>query len=794
MAAEHAAALRHSRGYVRRCSDRMSTLTGGVHRKTVFVLLLILLATAAFAAVVVKDLKNPLLGLLDINQWLYQGYYFATHIHFNPLPDLDLHNNDVFYPYGVSNVFRPWNFEAAYAYAIGYWSFGHGPWLQWYYVVSVGSCAVMTYFTVRYEFGHQWATLAAFALSFCNFYAIGRFPGHFGYAVVHWLTLSVLLDFIIVRRFVFRKPVTAGLLLLKALAQVLCFGHDLAYVCGIALTSMLIAVSWVVLLGLFWCRWSRGRWVDLGRELWSEVKTSALRHKWMNAGLGVALVFATCLYLPLVWQVYVEAKHNGSGSLPGLSFPVARWRFFLPILPNLFCSPVPRPGHVVGQIFTVRPGLFFVGGGLLGFLTACFHKKRWLAVAPFALLTLLILTMDLKCVQFVRVLPWLENARAPTRYTLVLPVLLFCMLMQARPSIRRSDLGKIAICLGTCLILVETATAYYRFYLYSNKGVFVVDADFQNFMNVVAESPGEAVMEWPFDARGANRIGRRKLDVYWPRLTPSMAAQAFHHKKMMGSYFGRLHPEQIEPLLDAGWQWLFLPNDPRPVFSRRQHRDFTAEEWMFVEDFFRLNDFCGVIVYADLLPPETVREFHKRFGAPAASVSIEPSGELQFIRKPAKWRGDVNVDAGRQLAFRPPLLTTGGQHGVSFCGNEGDGLLKSGWSYAEPTGRWSQGTSAELAFSFSFVDRPKRRLVLDLELHAFRGQPFKVFLNDQHIRSEEWPPDRMAHFRLDVPGRLLRESNLLRIETPRAAGFKAKGAGDRRKLGIHLKSLSNFPQ
>ena len=133
----------------------------GVSRTAWKAIGVLVILTVVFSIVIVRDLSNPLIGKFDTETWLFQSNYFAKHTHFTPLPQIDFETDDVFYPYGVSNVFRPWHFESSYFYAAFYRLFGHGPWLQWYYVASVFLCGVMAYFVVRGEFGARWALLAA---------------------------------------------------------------------------------------------------------------------------------------------------------------------------------------------------------------------------------------------------------------------------------------------------------------------------------------------------------------------------------------------------------------------------------------------------------------------------------------------------------------------------------------------------------------------------------------------------------------------------------------------------------
>ncbi|MEW6493200.1 MAG: hypothetical protein AB1589_11955, partial [Cyanobacteriota bacterium] len=92
-----------------------------------------------FSIVVIKDFSTPLIGKAGpgtvdnwdyVDIWEYMGFYFAKNLSFFPLPQLNLVNNQIFYPYGTNSVFQGWGIEMDIFYAILYSIFGAGPWLQ----------------------------------------------------------------------------------------------------------------------------------------------------------------------------------------------------------------------------------------------------------------------------------------------------------------------------------------------------------------------------------------------------------------------------------------------------------------------------------------------------------------------------------------------------------------------------------------------------------------------------------------------------------------------------------------
>jgi hypothetical protein len=123
----------------------------------------------------------------------------------------------------------------------------------------------------------------------------------------------------------------------------------------------------------------------------------------------------------------------------------------------------------------------------------------------------------------------------------------------------------------------------------------------------------------------------------------------------MGQYFGRLHPSQIEPYLQAGWDKLFFPDSSDVSKATRQARCFRPAEWSFFTDFYKLNDFAGINLYVDLLPEDCVGEFYTRFGTPAAETLVPGAGRVKFIAKSPELRNRVNLPLGAKLKFEPRL-------------------------------------------------------------------------------------------------------------------------------------------
>lgn len=761
-----------------------SGLCDRVSRRPAAAVGLLLLVTIAFGAVVIQDFRHPLIGRKDIEQWVYQCDYFCRHVTFTPLPHIGLANDESFYPYGISNVFRPWHFESAYFYAACHRLLGHGPWLQVYYAATVLGCGIGVYFLLRRECGRRWALGTALVLLIGNFYAAGRYPIHLGYATAHWITLNLLLDVILCRRLALGKTLRPELLLFKALAVVSGLGQDLGYVCGLILTSSLIFGGWGLGCMAVRCRRENRSWLAAAGSSLTATWSGLERRPLPNALLLVAVVAAMAAYVPLVFDVLRESRQfTNTAVIDTVHFPImVRTRLqslFLPVLP--FLCPEAVCAICPGNLFIYRPGLFFTAGGLLGLLCGPSPRRLGSVAIPLIALLVLVLTMDLSWMRWVQHLPWFRYAREPSRLHAVLPVICFVPILLARRR-WRAGLGRSLAALGLVLFTIEAATAYGILlrHGHARTDTCVMPPDFFRLAEAVADSPGEAVLDWPFMVKSGNGTGNQEFGCYMFHLGTQHAFAAFHHKKVVGSYMGRLYPHQLEPLVDAGWQWLFMPDHPHPFLTRGQWRDFTADQWSFVERFYRLNDFCGIILYADLLPADTVAGFHERFGPPVATATIPYAGRIQFLRKPAAWRQAVDPAAGRAVSFQPPRLDTAGR--VGFAASGGQEYLKAGWGPPEPGGRRAIHERAEVAFGLPSA--PDAPLELDVELEASAGQPFGIAINDHVIRAAAAPDETHRTYRIRVDPEFLREANLLTFVTPRTDS--PLGIGD----GIRLRSLT----
>ncbi len=751
------------------------TLAGRPLRLATAVFVAVLAGVGAlFAVKVIQDFAVPLAGTGDISQWELLNAYVARNLSFAPLPRLELVNDQLFYPYGGANVFQPWVFELHLAVAAATRLAGPWGWCQAYFLASLLLTALGAFLLLVREVGAWRAGTVALAVSFANYYAIGKYAGHLGIALVHWTVLSILADAVLVARAVDGRRWSARLLLARAFLLVACLGLDLGYVAGVGLTSALVTAVFLALL-VAWRGGFRGEGVRrqlsaIGREL----AASARAHPAATLGLAVATLVAACLYLPLAVQVATAARQFDFSTVGSPYWWANPLRLLHPILPG--CHPLADRASLFRDepegAFAASPGLAFVLAALAGLVAG---RRRILAALPPLLLLALFLSYHPPQLAHLRALPWFSFARVTGRFSVAYPALLAAVALLA-PRRRLGGGGWVVGTVVVALLGVEATTAY-RLHLIKEWRLPRPSVEFTELIRTIRATPGEAVLDWPFCVAGGNGVGTGSLCGFYHRQVGIASLQAYHGKKVVGSYFGRLHPQQIAPYLAAGWPRLFLPDRRDPRKAQRQRRDFEREEWAFMERFVRLGDFAGVLLHVDLLPPETVAGFHARFGAPAAAAT-SLWGRLEFIPKPAAWRADTDPAAVRRLTVPAvvPVLPVG--RPVAMDALASDEYLGPGWGKVWQGRRTSEGRWAELRFRTE-GEGPYRFTLLG---NTFRAQRVEVRFNGVVVgewRHDGGQPSLMA---VTLPAALVRPDNVLHLDFPDARTPKSLGLNDDTRL------------
>ena len=775
-------------------------------------LLFSLLLGAAFAHYVIQSFHGPIFAGTDANIHTYQGYYILRYLHFVPWPKLDLSNDALFYPYGNDQVFQSWVFERDLFSAFCLRFFGWGPWVQIHYLASVLTTALGLFFLLRGEHSQLRAAFAGLAVAFCNYYPIAKFPGHANLSVLHWTMLGVTADYLIIRR-IWRNELPGRLLMLRAALVFLALGQELGYVAGLSLTSFVLAAAWAVCL-VWWRRsWPWQEATGRARVFLERTLKDLRSHPWQTTTLTVALAWAAFFYFPLVLQVFLHARKYPVMDILGNVW--WQWanplRIFVPIIPGL--EPVSSPGNFERLtdffqddpegFFAMSPGLFFVLLGALGVFLSV-RRKNFGALAPILVLWLMVLANHPEKFPILRVFPWFAYTRTAAKLGDINCLALVLLGIGGIPagyfSLRRSAIlppGKARRIfapriLGAALALLfgtEIVTAY-RMRLLDDRQYFVPRDEFYRFMETIRRSPGEALLEWPFCVASGNGYATNELGPYFRLQATLFCLSEFHGKKVMSGYYGRLFPRQVAPFFHAGWDRLFFPDHPKWEDATRQRHDFTAPEWSFFEEFFRKNDFCGLLLSTDFLPEETVREMHARFGNPVAVTSGGVDGRMEFIPRPAAWGRPSEPAAGKSAVFALPL-TSPITH-IDFTRDTSLDYLRDGWSKVDAVApRYSDGYKAVVAFEAVPGTVPKP-LTMDLFASTYEEQTFTLKFNGRAIKTWHGDGGEHRHFLAELPADAWREGvNEITFDLPQAhyPHWKRGRLRDVRHLGLLVDSM-----
>jgi hypothetical protein len=613
-------------------------------RQVVMLTIGLIVLLLAFSIFVVKEFQHPLVGEGDWDYWEYTGFYLRQNLRFTPWPQLNLITNKSFYPYGVNAVFQPWGIERDYFYAIFSKLLGQGPWVQIYYLISIAITNVGTFMLLRGDYGPRRSLLAGFFVTAAAFYSVGKYPIHAGYAIVHWTVLSFIVDFLLVKKFTHRSPISLQLILVRLLLLVLCLGQELGYVAGLAMVSLTVSGLFILVLALV--RWGKKQITIASTRRQIKTWQQAIRRQPRRYGILVALVLAVAyLYVPLVIQISVAAKSFRFS--PEGTMATSPWRLLVPFFPSIDPSQSFWDDWLKDQpegVGAGSPGYFLLILGMLGLWQA---RRRWLMFVPLLLMLFAGIFYDPTYFPTLKVFPWFAFARIGGRVTIMYPVILSLLALHVQFADRRPAFRAIAMIIVT-VACVELLT-FYQWRVDSYQP-YPFPVGFQQYMARIKAQPGEALLDFPFCAIGGNSTGQREgLCPYYGRTHANFSFRRFHGKKVMGQYFGRLHPDQIAPLIAAGWPKMFFPDSADIFTSMRQTRCFNAKEWQFFEDFYRLNDFAGINLYVERFPKRCVGEFYQRFGPPVQQIIFPLAGKVVFIPKPVAQRDFVNLEKGLKL-------------------------------------------------------------------------------------------------------------------------------------------------
>jgi hypothetical protein len=257
---------------------------------------------------------------------------------------------------------------------------------------------------------------------------------------------------------------------------------------------------------------------------------------------------------------------------------------------------------------------------------SCHKARRGALVKPLLITALLVFAFHPRWSKTLQIFPWFAYCRVAGRGTVVLPVLL--ALMGASAESWPRSLKRVVAGLG----VAECLTALF---LVTQFRPTKLEARHRDYFATVAAAKGQGILEWPFCIASANLVITKELCPYYDRLSTAYAYRRFHGKSTVSIYLSRVHPLQFPEWIDEGWPSMFMPDDPKREHPKRELRCFDAEQWERFDRLYQGNDFAGIQLYTELIPPPCVDEFHTRYGAPSAREALPRVGVTEFLpRRP----------------------------------------------------------------------------------------------------------------------------------------------------------------
>ncbi|MBE7411620.1 MAG: hypothetical protein L6Q54_03445 [Leptospiraceae bacterium] len=579
--------------------------------------ILVFLLFAFFTQKIIKNFDGPVFGYGDTNNWEHTGYFLYKYLSFTPLPQIQFINDGTLFPFGSNHVFQSWSFEKDFFWMSFYHFFGNGPWLKFYTLFTFIITFFGSYFILKKFFNDTQSIITSILLTFFNFYSILKYPYHLVFSNTHWLILSILLDFLLIRNYVILKKIHFHLVLLRALTLSLGLGQELGYVVGLNLTSFLITYFFLFIY-LF---------LDNKISLLLELKKKILENRIFSI-FTISIFFIVFVFY---FSLILEVRKN-IYSFPSKEIPEGVWwsnplRIFLPFFPNII-----RSNDFLESFFKDTPdGL---GTGSVGFTLLClgilglYHTKNKIKIfLPLLVMLFLFFLYHPKFFPILKIFPWFQYMRVSGRATLVLPAIFAIFTLGIDWTKFKSIQFQILVIIFTIISLIELNHAYKLRISIDSK----IPKEFYAYMEIIKNSKGEGVLDWPFCIYGANLD--TGLCPFYPQTIGSYSFTKFHEKKVIGQYYGRVHPSQVAPFNKLGLKELFLyDKNSNPLFPS-QSRCFNENEWKKFEEFYYKYDFSGINLYTDTIGEKCKLEFYKKFGNPIARVKIPYSGNLEFIPK-----------------------------------------------------------------------------------------------------------------------------------------------------------------
>jgi hypothetical protein len=521
-------------------------------------------------------------------------------------------------------AYMPWGTEKDLFGAVLYQLDPQIPALFLYFVFSLIFSYIVCGLLIQKITGSQYFWLMSALLTIFNIARHFKLWFHYELLTLHWAYICILLDVLIWQRFIKDKKWDVHLELWRILGFLGMLGTAAYWFGPIFLSFMvtrLFMVGWALKKrNHFRIQWFQWNW-----------RNSALCL--VIAGLFLLNVY---WYLPLLAEV---AKDTNVYQPSGFS---ARTKdIFHPVwLRNLFHGF--DAGAFFDRFFTsmhttetvVAVGWSWLILLFVAVLTMRRHKnlKRLVPFLIIFLFGVLYMRGPDKYFQDLarQYIPVFSFFRVASRWGLFYPILIFAIAALAHKEIfafwsdhKRRKLLLVSFGLIACLEISTLARPV------SSTPALSMDA--QRFFAEIKQSPGTAVLDFPFAVVGGNGVCREISGPFYPRSVSSQCFLTVHQKKVFTTYQGRATEAMCKPYTLAPYADWFRHWKNNDCFAEHEVKDLCA--------YLRNDPNIGSLlissgIWTAFAQPQCRALFEKYFGPPvdSAIVPVESEAESTVFR------------------------------------------------------------------------------------------------------------------------------------------------------------------
>lgn len=581
--------------------------------------LLLVSLWALFCYLRIGITHGPFQGMGDYAGWEYSGYYLYENLALSPFPTLSFTNNIHFYPSGISPIFMSWGLERDYFYALCLTLFGQGPWLPLYYALSCLCLTLGVFFLSASRLGKTPAMLLSIFVTFFNAYATHKFPGHFGVAVHHWTSLSLLTDYFILTSILAKTVPSLRLISFRVLCTIGALGLELGYIGGISLTSgVLLILATLIFFFLFYLK-HKALPFSLSQILSSWHQEAKIHWKSLSSTLSITAFYSFWI-LPLLLCIMAEVRVQQTPDLVTSGWHASPLRLIIPTILPIYESLTALLKDNPEGYFAGSTGLSVLIFSAIGAFCAI-RAKRYEAIYLLVFFFLLV-TFKPTGRSLLAFFPWHTYARVTPRMTMFYPMLLGLLIMGFPwwQSFCQSSKIKKWIFALLCLLFAAETPMFFSNHIKS-PALETVSKEFTDYMERIKAAKGEAVLDFPFCYSGGNGGGFCPGDL----VQAVWANRKFHGKKVLGTNFGRLLHKYSQ---------FYKPYGLHQLLEVQQTRCLEEKELLYLKSFFEAYDFCCMNLYADLIPKGCAESYFKILGTPDDSARLDGFGKAYlFYRK-----------------------------------------------------------------------------------------------------------------------------------------------------------------